>query len=236
MEPDYMTLMFDIQLSPLGKGLISIMHYYDWVSLSGVSKRYNLRMKELAAQQPGALYHSRSGLFNWYLASRAKQFLGRPMRFPIRFETIIGKLLLVLKFSISDYTNKNGVNRCITVNFSLCMNDGWEILSIPNSQKETKKTTKDLIFDWIDSNNTSKFKNELRHTIRSFNTLHVQTKNGTRILSIHGTLKKVSIYKAKLMAYDWFCLFCRDTMVYETRWTNNEEQSYGLLYLDKIYG
>jgi hypothetical protein len=230
-----MTLMFDIQLSPLGIGLISIMHYYDWVSLSGVSKRYNLRMKDLATQQPGASYRSGSGLFNWYLASRAKQFLSRPMRFPIRFETSIGKLLLVLKFSISDYTNKNGVNRCITANFSLYMEYREEILSIPNSQKETKKTVKDLIFDRIDSDNTSKFKNELLHAIRSFNTLHIRTRK-TKILSAHGTLKKVSMCKAKLMAYDWFCLFCRDTMVYETRWTNNEERSYGLLYLDKIYG
>lgn len=223
-----MTLMFDIQLSPLGKGLISIMHYCDWISLSGVSKKYNLRMKELAVQQPGALYRSGSGLFNWHLASRAKQFLGRPMRFPIRFETSIENLLLVLKFSVG-YEG-------ITVNFSLYTKDRREILFIPISQKETKKVTKDLIFDWIDSNNTSKFKNELLHVIRSFITLHVRTKNETRVLSVHGTLKKVLLCKAKLMAYDWFCLFCRDTMVYETRWTNNEEQSYGLLYLDKIYG
>jgi hypothetical protein len=230
MNTDYMTSILDIQLSPLGKGLISIMHYCDWVSLSRVSKRYNLRMKELAAEQPGSLY--RSGLLNWHLASRAKQFLGRLMPLPIRFRTAIGGLSLALNFYTSEYTNKNGVNKHIVAHFDLYIEDWKRIPFIP---KEPEKTVKNSILDWIDSNNTSKFKSELQHVIRSFNVLHAQIHNETEILSVYKTITNVSLYKAKLMAYDWLCLFCRDTMVYEQYQTRYEKSWYGLLYLDKVY-
>ena len=232
---DFITRWLEIPLSPLGKGIISVLHYRDWISLSIVSKTINRHSRLLEVDQPGAKYTS--GLKNWHLASRAREFLRRfVLPNTLRFETIVGGIKLELKLiqleKVIKWLKKGSRDR-VYITFKLKREDN---VSIPNPFRLSVKTS---LYQWIESSShLSIFKTDLLQAIRSFDELYAYAPDPTAMFSIHGSLKSVPIHKAKSIVYDWFCVFCRNTVAYEheeTVFHNTEVATYGLLYLDKIY-